>query len=260
MTRKCFLVEDVITEGATVTLPVEVAHHVRRVLRLRTGESVELRDGRGNGWSGVIEGMKGPRVNVVVGERQTVERESPLTLTLALAFSRSDRMELALRQATEMGVHRFAAFPSDRSDYRLPEAQLEKRKERWGKIAREALCQCGRTLLPEICIFKDTAGFIAHCTAQGTSEGGDLRIVAREEAQRQSLASLSEACPVCRRVLVLVGPEGGWSKSEGERFMEAGFHAVHLGPRVLRLETAVVAVLAAVQLLWGDIGKKVLGY
>jgi 16S rRNA (uracil1498-N3)-methyltransferase len=259
MTRKCFLVEDTVAEGAMITLPGDVEHHVRRVLRLRSGESIELRDGRGNGWSGVIKEMKGQWVRVAVGERQTDERESPLTLTLALALSRSDRMELALRQATEMGVHRFAAFPAERSDYRLTGAQMERRRERWGKIAREALCQCGRMRLPEMCTFGDTAEFIAYAAARGAPEGDDLKIVAREEAERQSLSSLFDAYPICRRVLVAVGPEGGWSKSEGEQFGEVGFHAVHLGPRILRLETAVVAVLSAVQFLWGDLGRKALG-
>jgi len=253
MTRKCFLIEDQDPEtGRVVDLSESAAHHVRRVLRLRSGEGIELRDGRGNGWSGVIKEMKGQGIRVAIGERQTVEMESPLTLTLALAFSRSDRMELALRQATEMGVHRFVAFPAERSDYRLPGAQLERRRERWRKITREALCQCGRMRLPEIGVLGDTAEFIAHAAARGAAEGDGLKILAREEAERQSLHALFERHPICRDMLVVVGPEGGWSMSEGEQFGEAGFHAVHLGPRILRLETAVVALLAAAQLLWGD--------
>jgi len=233
-----------------------VAHHVRKVLRLRPGDRIELRDGRGNGWSAVIEEIKGKGVRVAVGEKQFVLNESPLWLTLALAFSRSDRMELALRQATEMGVQRFVAFRAERSDYHLPGTpQIERRKERWLKIAREALCQCGRMKLPEICILSDTSELISGAASWAAAEGKGLKILAREEADRQSLFSLFEMHPACRQMLIVVGPEGGWSKGEAEQFVESGFYPVHLGPRTLRLETAAVALLAAAQLLWGDLGK-----
>jgi 16S rRNA (uracil1498-N3)-methyltransferase len=255
MTRRCFLVEDPVPEAGVVNLADGVAHHVRHVLRLRPGERIELRDGRGNGWVGVIKDMTGQGVRVAVGEKQTVERESALRLTLALAFSRSERMELVLRQATEMGVHRFVAFRAERSDYHLPESQQERRMERWRKITHEALCQCGRMCLPEVLMLPDTPGLISRVAAWEPAEGKGLEIVAREEADRQSLSSLFARHPKCHRMLVVVGPEGGWSKGEGEQFVAAGFHAVHLGPRTLRLETAAVALVAAAQLFWGDLGQ-----
>ncbi len=255
MTRKCFLIEDQDPETGVVDLADKTAHHVRHVLRLRPGQSIELRDGRGNGWCGVIREMNRQGIRVAVGEKQTVERESSLRLTLALAFSRSDRMDLVLRQATEMGVHRFIAFAAERSDYHLPGPQRDRRMERWRKITREALCQCGRMILPEVSMLPDAAALISHAAAREAAEGEGLKILAREEAERQSLSALLDAYPACRRMLVVVGPEGGWSKGEGEQFLEAGFHAVHLGPRTLRLETAAVALLAAVQLLRGDLGQ-----
>jgi 16S rRNA (uracil1498-N3)-methyltransferase len=197
--------------------------------------------------------MKGREVRVTVGEKLAGRNESPLRLTLALAFSRFDRMELALRQATEMGVHRFIAFRAERSEYTLPGPQMEKRKERWRKITREALCQCGRMILPDILILSDTAEFISNITTGQIAERECLKILAREDAGRSGLLSLFEVHPVCRQMLAVVGPEGGWSQHEGGQFMEAGFRPVHLGPRTLRLETATVALLAAVQLLWGDL-------
>jgi 16S rRNA (uracil1498-N3)-methyltransferase len=253
MTRKCFLLEDENPEvGGVVTLSESTAHHVRHVLRLRPGERIELRDGRGHGWYAVIQEMHGQGIRVAVEEKQVIQRESSLRVTLALAFSRSDRMELALRQATEMGVDRFVTFGAERSDYRLAGARMERRIDRWRKITGEALCQCGRMRLPEIVMLSDTADLISHAAAWNLVDGEGLKILAKEEGERQSLTSLSDRYPVCRRMLVAVGPEGGWSKVEGAQFGEAGFDAVHLGPRILRLETAVVALLAAAQLLWGD--------
>jgi 16S rRNA (uracil1498-N3)-methyltransferase len=254
MTRKCFLIEYQDLGVEMVTLADEVAHHMRNVLRLKPGDSIELRDGQGNGWPAVIKEMKSREVRLDVGEKQVLQNESPLQLTLALAFSRFDRMELALRQATEMGVHRFIAFRAEHSDYQLPASHQNRRKERWRKITGEALCQCGRMKLPEIAILSDTASLISAASLWEGTEGKDLKILAREDEDRQSLTTLHRVHPVCRQMLVVVGPEGGWSKLEGEQFEEAGFYSVHLGPRILRLETAAVGLLAAVQLLWGDLG------
>jgi 16S rRNA (uracil1498-N3)-methyltransferase len=256
MTRKCFLIDDQDLGSGDVTFGDDVAHHLRNVLRLRPGDSIELRDGRGNGWHAVIKAMKGREVRVGVGEKQILLNESPLQLTLALAFSRFDRMELVLRQATELGVHRFIAFRADRSDYQLPASHRDKRKGRWSKISGEALCQCGRMRLPEIAILDNTATLISAASLCETTGRMALKILASEVHERQSLAGLRKVHPICRQLLAVIGPEGGWTKLEREQFVDANFHSVHLGPRTLRLETAAVGLLAAVQLLWGDLGAE----
>mgnify|MGYP001409777614 CR=1 FL=1 len=256
MTRKCFLVEPQVPGVEMVTLSDDVAHHLRNVLRLRPGDCIELRDGRGNGWAALVSEVKGKEVKIAVGEKLEVRNESPLELTLALAFSRFERMELVLRQATEMGVQRFIGFRAERSDYHLLGPHVERRKERWLKIAREALCQCGRMRLPEIAVLSDSAELISGADLWGSTEGRGIKILAREEGERWGLRFLHLQYPACRRMLVVVGPEAGWSRREGEQFIQAGFHSVHLGPRTLRLETAAVSLLAAVQLLWGDLGTE----
>lgn len=256
MTRRCFLIDQQDPDTGSISLSDEVAHHVRKVLRLRPGDTIELRDGRGNGWDAVLTDMTGREITAAVGKRKLTRNESPLRLTLALAFSRADRMELALRQATEMGVFRFVAFPAERSGYRLPGTQMANRKERWRRITREALCQCGRMILPEIHILSDIEEVISPLFGGQAGEGRVLKALAREEGDRGSLLALCERYPEYRQMLVVVGPEGGWTQREGEQFLEAGFHPVHLGPRTLRLETATVALVAAVQLLWGDLGTR----
>ena len=254
MTRKCFLVDQRDLSTGRVTLGDDVAHHVRTVLRLRVGDSIELRDGQGNAWDAILTEMAGRQVRVAVVGKKLVQRESSLLLTLALAFSRADRMELAVRQATEMGVHRFIAFPAVRSEYRLSGSRIAKREERWRRIAREALCQCGRISLPQIQICSNADELLSASSEALIGEREGLMILAREDAERLSLLSLHARYPECQKMLVVVGPEGGWSQPEGEHFLQAGFHPVHLGPRTLRLETATLALLTAVQLLWGDLG------
>jgi len=254
MTRRCFFVEDMNPELGVVRLTDRVGHHLGDVLRLKRGDAVDLRDGRGNAWRAVIAGVEGSAVRVELGEKQALRNESTLEITLALAFSQLDRMDLVLRQATEIGVQRFVAFRAQRSQYGLSGARAEKRRERWSRIIREALCQCERIILPRIEILSDVRAFIAASGAYASEDEGGLKLVAREAEPAECLTSLRRLFPACTQVVVVVGPEGGWAQTEVDQFMEAGFHAVQLGPRILRLETAAVAVLSSVQLLWGDFG------
>lgn len=251
MTRRCFYVEKINPADNEVILTGQTAHHVQSVLRLRSGDVLELRDGRGSGWTGTIVGKGRDTVRVRLGEPQFLQTESPLRLTLAMAFARTDRMELVIRQATELGIDRFVAYRSQRSQYGLSDAQVEKRRQRWINIAREAMCQCGRMKVPEIHIVPSLLDFAAakqHDEAQART----LCLLAVEGEQQNSLADLWQSFPECTEAIALIGPEGGWSGEEVQEFLAAGFHAVHLGPRILRLETAAVAFVALAQVLWGD--------
>jgi len=256
MTRKCFFIDRIDPREDYVILNDRSAHHMESVLRMGDGDSVELRDGAGNAWRGVLAGREGGGIRIRLGEKRHVRNESPLNLTLALAFARSDRMELVLRQATEIGVHRLIAFRAQRSQYGLSGAQAAKKRERWEKIAREALCQCGRMRLPEIHLLSDVPEFISQVMkSEGHDEGCGLRIVAWEEERRQNLLGLWRSFPECSELLVVVGPEGGWTPGEVEQFERAGFHSVRLGTRTLRFETAALALVTSAQLLWGDLGQ-----
>lgn len=255
MTRRCFYIEKIDPDADYVTLKGQTAHHVQSVLRLRSGDFLELRDGCGEGWTGEIVDRDKDTVRVRVIERQLLQTESPLQLTLAMAFARTDRMELVVRQATELGIHRFVAYRSKRSQYGLSAAQLEKRRKRWLTIAREAMCQCGRMKTPEIHLVPDLLKCldeISHPDGTGTT----LRLLALEGAERSGLADIRQSFPECSEVLAVIGPEGGWSSEEVQELLAAGFCAVHLGPRILRLETAAVAFIALTQLLWGDFGSR----
>jgi 16S rRNA (uracil1498-N3)-methyltransferase len=255
MTRKCFFIDRIDPGEKCVKLTEEVSHHVESVLRLKSGDPVELRDGRGRAWQGVIADVKRGKVHIQVGSEQHLHNESSLKFTMALAFSRSDRMELVLRQATEIGVFRFVAFRAERSQYALSGPRLFKRKVRWSKIAREALCQCGRIKLPEICVVPDVPELISMASNWDSEGVPGLRILASEDGMGRGLLDVWRVSPVCNQVIGVVGPEGGWAQREVDSFLEAGFEAVHLGPRTLRMETAAIALSASIQLLWGDLRK-----
>lgn len=254
MSRKCFFSQGIGPATETVELSAEESHHLDNVLRLGIGEAVEIRDGLGNAWAGEIAGKGRKNVSVrVTGKLDIPHREPRLDITLALGIARSDLMDIAVRQATEMGVKRLAVFRAARSQYALSGRIIEKKVGRWVKIAREAMCQCGRTLVPDIAVFEDTNGFLAANTEE--KGGGALKIFALEGERNRSLELLRGSRPVCDHVVAAVGPEGGWDRPEIEGLMNAGFQPVHLGPRILRFETAAVAVVSSIQLLWGDFGE-----
>lgn len=254
MKRRRFWVERIDAGVEHVTLTGRSAHHLVDVLRMRPGEEVELVDGRGSSWVARIEsiGPQGVRVKWVAhGE---TPRESPLDLTLAMAFSRSEKMDQVVRQATELGVTRLIAFQAARSQYGLERVDRARKRERWQKIAREALCQCRRHKEPGWDFLAGLSDLLHWADQWAASPDGSLKIFGWEQENQKSLLDLRAGSPFCMRFLAVVGPEGGWSPEEAHRLGTAGFQGVHLGPRILRLETAAVALVASIQLLWGDLG------
>jgi len=253
MNRRCFYV-GLVEKGAEVlTIQGDAAHHMSRVLRLGVGDTVELRDGRGRGWSGCIEGVSKGSVSVRLLEEIRLRNESPLNVTLGMAFARSDRMDVVVRQATELGVGGFAFFPAGRSQYRLSRPETLRRLERWSRICREAMCQCRRTVLPEINLYESLDAFLEAVRGFGGPREEILKVLALEGRMKRSLQDIHGDYPVCSGMIVANGPEGGWMEEEVRRFERERFLCVHLGPRILRFETAALALLVGAQLLWGDL-------
>ncbi len=254
MSRKCFYVGRLKDDVGTLTIRGDAAHHMTRVLRLAVDDPVELRDGLGRSWRARIRSISKGAVDVQVIEEVPLNTESVIHLTLAMALARSDRMDLVVRQGTEIGVHRFDFFPAARSQYRLGAQEVGRRRDRCLKIAQEAMCQCRRAFLPEICIHPNLDGFletVGHPAAMAGKE--KLKVLTLEGRMERSLMDLHREHPVCREVVAATGPEGGWTEEEVMRFEREGFLSVHLGPRILRFETATLAVMVCAQLLWGDL-------
>ncbi|MHC1727413.1 MAG: 16S rRNA (uracil(1498)-N(3))-methyltransferase [Syntrophobacteraceae bacterium] len=255
MTGRCFFTPGIELDAETVELPPQASHHLEHVLRLKRGDRVELRDGAGNAWEAeVSEIKKGRTVVRMLGNLDPAVFEPFIQIILVLGLARSDTMDMVVRQAVELGVSGLIAFRTARSQYGLTGHQVEKKKERWSRIAVEAICQCGRTKKPRIDIFEDLDHFLTWACGETGPEEGILRIVAREREAGESLRQLHEKSPSCTGVLAAIGPEGGWESSETARLANAGFNAVRLGPRILRFETAAVALISSIQLLWGDMG------
>jgi 16S rRNA (uracil1498-N3)-methyltransferase len=229
--------------GARITLPDHSAHHARDVLRLREGAAVRVFDGAGAEFEAVLDSVSRQGVSARVTARAQARPESPLRVVLALSPLRGDRMELVVQKATELGVAGIRPVITARTDAAARPALKGSRQERWDKVASGAAEQSGRAVVP----------FVAPTTTLAAllEEPGDgLKLLFLERSAPSPLSAL----PRPAEVLMLVGPAGGWEDSEVERAAAAGFVAAGLGPRILRAETAALAAVSAVQVLWGDLG------
>lgn len=229
-----------LSPGADVELAPGPLRHVT-ALRLRQGDEVTLFDGSGPEHSAVLLRVTRDSVVVRVGARRDVDRESPVSIVLALGISAGDRMDYALQKATELGVSRVVPLATERSVVRLGGTRADRRLLHWQGVAAAACEQCGRNRLPDVSPVQDFDAFVA-------ARPPGLKLLLAPEGSRR-LKDLERH----GEVTLLIGPEGGLSPREREAALAYGFEPLRLGPRVLRTETAPVAAIAALQALWGDV-------
>lgn len=222
------------------SLPDTAARHVQ-VLRYQPGEVIELFDGLGKVYQAEIMSMGKKNVDVLIRESTDINLESPLNITLMQSISSSDRMDLTIQKAVELGVTVIQPVLTERSSQRLSGERAMKKLERWLDIAIGACEQCGRTVVPRI---QPITGLSDALCALGVD---DLKLLMSLN-QPRALNQFTQP----QAVVLLVGPEGGLSQAEEELAINHGFNAISTGPRVLRTETASLAAIAAMQLLWGD--------
>ena len=228
----------------TAELPPAAAHHASRVLRLRTGDAVQIFDGLGHSLDGRIQHIDGKHVWLHELRARPIETPPPLEIVLAQAMSSSDKMDWVVQKATELGAAIIQPVQTERSIAKLSAERAEKRGEHWRGVALSACEQCGRNRLPEIAAPLE----LSHWLTQTAQEAGSKFILLPDQAQ-----PLAQHAAPSVRVTLLIGPEGGFSPDEAEAARRAGFAPVLFGPRVLRTETAAVVGITACQLLWGDL-------
>jgi len=235
--------------GSVVELPRETASHVAKVLRARAGDPLILFNGDGREFDGVIEAVRGSRVSAAVGEGRSVDRESPLAITLVQCVPRGDRMDFIVQKATELGVARIVPVLSQRSVVRLDPAQAQAKALHWRAVAVSACEQCGRNRLPGIEVAQPLLNYLGEAAPSGPRFVFEPDAAPRPRAVAPDAAGETAACPAAH---VAVGPEGGFAPDELEAFRVAGYSRVGLGPRILRAETAAIAALVWLQARFGD--------
>lgn len=238
-----FFVDPALLSTSTVTLGNPEAHHIISVLRLREGARILLLDGTGREYEAEITKLAKDRVEVLLISSHQATVSAP-ELDVGLAMLKGKKMDLLYQKLTELGVSGLYPFVSERCVVR--EGGLEK-EARWRRLAKEACKQCGQAKTPHCHSIKDFDTLLA------MGRGYDLKLILWEAEQERSLGEFLGDATTPRSVLVLIGPEGGFSETEIEKARDAGFHAVSLGNLVLRAETAGLAVVAILQYLLGNL-------
>ncbi len=227
-------------EGKLVRLPDEAAHYLVRVLRLSTGEQVEVFDGMGQAAAATLveAGKKTAQIRIEA-LLPPVDRESPLNTILVQGISRGERMDYTIQKATELGVHAIQPVFTQRCEVRLKGDKLEKKQRHWQQVAISACEQSGRRVVPEVQPPLPLLDWL---------KPGISGIVLDPAASRP----LSRLSSPPQPLHILVGPEGGLTQEEVQAAQTHGMTPIRLGPRILRTETAGCALLAAAQARWGD--------
>ena len=232
---RSFLFPEAAVEENIVSLDERESHHLARVFRAKTGETVEVLDGKGTHYFGEIQSISAKKVSVSVGSVKTVPVAKPSVLLLQ-SESKTKSMDLVLRMATEIGVSAIQPVFTDQGEH-----QKRKREKRM-LVMIEACKQCGLSHVPKLyepCHLLDWLRL-------NSQEDKVLRLVASLEAGSRPLLTILEESHNLDEVVVAVGPAGDFSSSEYECLRSSGFKAIRLGSNVLRVETAVAYILSVV--------------
>jgi 16S rRNA (uracil1498-N3)-methyltransferase len=239
--RHRFLVDAELAEGSTVELTGQSAIQISKVLRMGPGDEVTLFNGHGfNVRSRILEsGKRSVRLEVTGPSVPGIVLGAP-EVHLLQATIKSDRFDLVVQKATELGVSAITAIETDHSVVKLSVDRAASRIERWRRIAAEALEQSERSDMVQIAEPKSFDQAI-HATS------AELRLIAAERSSTRYLPDVLE--PDAKSIAIIVGPEGGFSSKEIERATAEGWTPVSLGPTILRSETAGIAAVAIIRAL-----------
>jgi 16S rRNA (uracil1498-N3)-methyltransferase len=224
-------VDATLSAGLGFELPAGQARHVQ-VRRAQPGEVLQLFNGLGGQWTAEVLAMGRQQVSVRLLDFDPQDRESRCAITIALGMPANERMDGLVEKATELGVATIQPLVTERSVLRLAGERAERKREHWQAVAVAAAEQCGRTRVPQV------APVLALDRWLATAPTASVRLLLSPGAALRP--ALAEAVSM----LVLSGPEGGLSPAEHDAARACGFVATSLGPRVLRADTAPLALLA----------------
>ena len=231
----------------------EDAHHILNVMRAKAGEQLIVSDGLGREAIATITALSKAEVTVEVGERRDALSEPKLAITVAQAMPKGDKMETVIQKGTEIGAGRFIPFMSERTIVQYDAKKEGKRLERWTKIAKEAAEQAHRGRIPAIepvrswkGLLQTVSSFDAVFLCYEKETNLELRAQLNRLKANQGNGTVS--------VMVVIGPEGGFSEKEIEEAEAAGCRTISLGKRILRTETAALVALSCILYEYGEIG------
>lgn len=233
-----FVTPDAVTEAEIVLEGADV-NHMKNVLRMKQGEQVKISDGNNNVYLCTVASYQEGRAYLIIAERETADTELASKICLFQGLPKGDKMEWIIQKAVELGAARIVPLATRRSVVRLDAKKAEKKVSRWNGISESAAKQAGRCVIPEVTAVMDWQ------EALEIARGMDVLLIPYElERDMQSTREILHSVRPGQSVGIFIGPEGGFEKEEVEMAEEAGAKPVSLGRRILRTETAGMAILS----------------
>ncbi len=265
MRKLCIDMDDI--DGNEIIVKGQDAKHLANVMRFSPGMNIDLCDGKGRNFKAEIRTISSDYVLLDIVEEFSLSSESPAYIVFGQGMLKDKKMDIIIRHLTELGVSEWIPFFATRSIPKPKPKRLGLRMERWKKIAKEALNQCGRSIVPHI---RKPVNFSEFLCLYGNDADYNIRnhkIIFWENASRpidelRDDVKFNDGCGEsgkdCNngKIIVLIGPEGGFTEDEINLAYEKGFKAYSLGPRILRAETASIASCSLIQNIFGDLGRK----
>ena len=214
-------------------------NHIRNVLRMRAGEELLAADGQGSEYRCILRELQDSEIRAEICRKLSGSAELPSRITLFQGLPKSDKMDLIIQKCVELGVFRIVPVTTKRTVVKLDAKKEESRRKRWTAVSESAAKQSGRGIIPEI---SGVRGF-----KEAVEEAGELDVCLIPYEKAEDMARTREilsGIPAGASIGVFIGPEGGFEEEEVREAMEAGARPITLGRRILRTETAGMAVLA----------------
>ena len=228
-----------LIQDGLITLDKNQAHHAKKVLRLKPGEVVELLDGQGGLFRGLVSSLENQSVSIKI-LNSINQSTSPVELSLAASVIKPERMEWMLEKSCELGVKEFIPILTQRVVIHLSAERWKSKVQRWRRIAVESCKQCGQSLTPAIHEPADYSNLIKDF------KKFDLVLIPTLNQKSRFLKEALESKKNAGKVLILIGPEGDFTGEESKEAIKAGAIPVSLGDLVMRAETAAIYTLSSV--------------
>jgi 16S rRNA (uracil1498-N3)-methyltransferase len=222
--------------GQEIVIPDEIAHYLRHVMRLNSGDAITVFNGEGGEYSATLTHLAKRHAACHIDAWHNIERELPCRIHIIQCANRTEKIETVLQKATELGAASFQISDSERATLKLPPEKAARRLQRWQKIILEACEQSERTRVPDV----------RWCSAlKQTEPVGQAYILHPHKAT--PWAELRDKLRGAEEITFAIGPEGGWSERDLATLRDKGFASLTFGPRIMRTETAAPALVAAMQ-------------
>lgn len=234
-------------DGSTIRIEGGDAQHIGKVLRLNVGDNITICDGAGNDYQAEICRIEKNEVLSQIISQAKADTEPQLRVVLYQGIPKASKMDFVIQKAVELGAMEIVPVITKRSVVKLDAKSAKGKVERWNKIAAEASKQCNRAVIPSVAPVAKLDEALSHMQQQ------ELKLVPYEAEEKTGLRDVLEQNPHVSSVGILIGPEGGFDQAEIEKAREAGLLPVRLGRRILRTETAPLAVISALMYAYGEI-------